>query len=229
MLDIISSLNRIVKYQYVYYQNKSYLSPGLTLNQKQALLDGFPFLLTKELSDIFSFRIENLNFEPHFASFFSLEESLEQCLFYLKNEIPTQVLQELGRPQLSYFRGCFRHDIYQKAIKSYPHNSCMLPIAIGFCKEIYYVNCHKNHTEISPVWICFIGGNLIEYASSLTNLIRTIAECYEENAYYPKFHLFDEELRTGDWSIEEDLSKVESIFKKYNPNYINTWRKIWKN
>jgi hypothetical protein len=228
MSNIIDSLQRIRNHQFAYYENLAYLPLGLTSEQKQILLDGFPFLLTKELSDIFCYQVDSISFDPVF-SLLSLEDSLDQSLFYLGLEIPRQAFYDLGISHLRYFRGCFKSDVYQKVITFYPHDYCLLPIARGFCKEVYLVKCSKAYMETSSIFIQFTGGNLIEYAESLTSLILTIAECYEENAYYPKFDLFDEDFRIGEWIIEENLNKVEFIFEKYNPNHIKTWREIWKN
>jgi hypothetical protein len=225
---IVESLERIVKCQKAYYQNQACLPLGLTNEQKRILMDGFPFEITKELSDAFDYQVESINFEPHITTFLSLEQSIEQSLFSFNNEIPNQVFNALGISNLRYFRGCFKSIVYQKAINTYPYDSFLMPIATGSCRDIYYTKCGKKIVEKSPIWVSFPGENPLEYAGSLTSLMVTIAECYEEGAYYPKFNLYDEEFRTGEWVIEDNLEKVESIFEKYNPDQIDNWRKIWK-
>jgi hypothetical protein len=226
MSSIITSLERIVKCQNAYYQNLAYLPLGLTGEQKQILLDGFPFKLPKELSDLFDYHIESINFEPEIAIFLSLERSLAESLSYLRDEIPSEILNKLTI-DLKYFRGCFKNKIYQQTLENFPHDSCWFPIAQGCCKSTYYTMCNKDMTDKSPVWVKFVGENPIEYADSLTNLMATFAECYEEGAFYPKFELYDPELGIGDWVIEKDIERVESIFEKYNPNHIDNWRGIW--
>jgi hypothetical protein len=93
----------------------------------------------------------------------------------------------------------------------------------GDQQEIYYVLCDNEERLISHVYCQFPGEEPVIYAECVTSLIVTIAQCYQEGAYYIAI---DEE--TGERTIEQDLDKIEPIFEKFNPDQIDTWRKIWK-
>jgi hypothetical protein len=99
----------------------------------------------------------------------------------------------------------------------------ILPLFHGDRQEIYYVLCDNEERMISHVYCQFPGEEPVIYAECVTSLIVTIAQCYQEGAYYIAI---DEE--TGERTIEQDLDKIEPIFEKFNPDRIDTWRKIWK-
>ena len=70
-----------------------------------------------------------------------------------------------------------------------------------------------NSENVAPISSIYLGGGEDEevFFSSLTNMMLTIAECYETGAFY-----FDDEgYLTGSYS------KQESIRQKYNPGTIN--------
>jgi hypothetical protein len=98
-----------------------------------------------------------------------------------------------------------------------------LPLFHGDRQEIYYVLCDNQERLISHVYCQFPDEEPVIYAECVTSLIVSIAQCYQEGAYYIAI---DEE--TGARSIEQDLDKIEPIFEKFNPDQIDTWRKIWK-
>ena len=60
-------------------------------------------------------------------------------------------------------------------------------------------------------------------ASSLTSLLLTILECYQTGAYDIGM---DED--TGITYIKQDTSKLEKIFRKFNPDYLDVWQEIWE-
>ena len=93
----------------------------------------------------------------------------------------------------------------------------------GDRQEIYYVLCDNEERMISPVYCQFPEKEPVIYAECFTSLIMTIAQCYQEGAYYIAV---DEE--TGEKSIQQDLDAIEPIFEKFNPDQIDNWRKIWK-
>ncbi len=97
------------------------------------------------------------------------------------------------------------------------------PLFKGTRDEIYYVLAADPEPTYSHVYCQFPGEEPVIYAECVTSLIVTIAQCYQEGAYYIAI---DEE--TGDRSIEQDLDKIEPIFEKFNPDQIDNWRKIWK-
>jgi hypothetical protein len=103
-------------------------------------------------------------------------------------------------------------------LESYP-----VRLLHGDRQEIYYVLCDNEERMISPVYCQFPNEEPVIYAECVTSLIVTIAQCYQEGAYYIAI---DEE--TGARSIEQDLDKIEPIFEKFNPDRIDNWRKIWK-
>ncbi len=102
-------------------------------------------------------------------------------------------------------------------------NSYPVRLFHGDQQEIYYVLCDNEERLISHVYCQFPGKEPVIYAECVTSLIVTIAQCYQEGAYYIAI---DEE--TGERSIEQDLDKIEPIFEKFNPDQIDNWRKIWK-
>jgi hypothetical protein len=97
------------------------------------------------------------------------------------------------------------------------------PLFKGTRDEIYYVLADDPEPTYSHIYCIFPGEEPIVYAECVTSLIVTIAQCYQEGAYYIAI---DEE--TGARSIEQDLDKIEPIFEKFNPDRIDNWRKIWK-
>jgi hypothetical protein len=97
------------------------------------------------------------------------------------------------------------------------------PLFKGTRDEIYYVLADDPEPTYSHVYCQFPGKEPIVYAECVTSLIVTIAQCYQEGAYYIATN-----EETGERSIEQDLNKIEPIFEKFNPDQIDTWRKIWK-
>ena len=97
------------------------------------------------------------------------------------------------------------------------------PLFKGTRDEIYYVLADDPEPTYSHVYCVFPGKEPMVYAECVTSLIVTIAQCYQEGAYYIAI---DEE--TGERSIEQNLDAIEPIFEKFNPDQIDNWRKIWK-
>ncbi len=93
----------------------------------------------------------------------------------------------------------------------------------GDRQEIYYVLCDNEERLISYVYCQFPDEEPVIYAECVTSLIVTIAQCYQEGAYYIAIN-----EETGERSIEQNLDEIEPIFEKFNPDQIDTWRKIWK-
>jgi hypothetical protein len=76
---------------------------------------------------------------------------------------------------------------------------------------------------ISHVYCQFPNEETVIYAECVTSLIVTLAQCYQEGAYYIATN-----EETGERSIEQNLDAIEPIFEKFNPDQIDNWRKIWK-
>lgn len=148
----------------------------------------------------------------------------------LMKDTPVKISQEL------YHLYEFYNGKYQLAPKLYFHplkqsienivselDSYRLPLFHGDRQEIYYVLCDNEERLVSHVYCQFPNEEPAIYAECVTSLIITIAQCYQEGAYYIAI---DEE--TGERSVQQDLDKIEPIFEKFNPDQIDTWRKIWK-
>jgi hypothetical protein len=171
----------------------------------------------------------------HYENFYNRLDSASQNISlssfqHLANSLPIRFSKELCSLYLSY------DGEYQLAPKLYFYpfkqaiqnqTSSYQPYTVilfhGDRQEIYYVLCDNQERLISPVYCQFPGEEPIVYAECVTSLIVTIAQCYQEGAYYIAI---DEE--TGDRTIEQDLDKIEPIFEKFNPDQIDNWRKIWK-
>jgi hypothetical protein len=172
----------------------------------------------------------------HYYDFYHLESeanSQKMCdrsFQQLTKDIPYKISQELHSLYLSY------NGEYQIAPKLYFYpleqgiqnqmhglQSSSVRLFHGDRQEIYYVLCDHQERLISPVYCQFPDAEPVIYAECVTSLIVTIAQCYQEGAYYIAI---DEE--TGERSIEQDLDKIEPIFEKFNPDRIDNWRKIWK-
>ena len=101
-------------------------------------------------------------------------------------------------------------------------NSFALPLFYGKNKEVYYVVYSPEEKAYSEVWYMKDNSQPKICGINVTSLILSIAECYETGAYYV---VRDEE--TGESSLEQDRSRVEAIFRKFNPDYIDVWQDIW--
>jgi hypothetical protein len=225
MSTISQAIERIISCRKTFFFKNDMLVSSLTSKEIQVLTEGFPFRLPTEIVELYQFCPIGVDIDAGLTFFLPLEEALDICLRSRINyDIPSSILSQLAIPYLKYFKGCFKDEKYQEIFEYYPHNYCELPIIRGYCKEIYHVVCGKQNSISSPVWFKFQDGETVQYTSSLTNLMLTVAECYETGAYYNVFH---EEY--GEWEIESDLERVELIFEKYNPDQIDTWRKIWRN
>jgi hypothetical protein len=93
----------------------------------------------------------------------------------------------------------------------------------GDSNEIYYILCDNKKKVFSNIYCKFPDRETVVYAECLTSWIATIAQCYQEGAYYIAI-----DPESGERKIEQDLDKVEPIFEKFNPNQIDAWRSIWK-
>lgn len=148
----------------------------------------------------------------------------------LINNFPCELSQEL-RILYKYYNGecqiapkLYFHPLSQSIqAQKTESNDYTLPLFHGDRQEVYYVLCDNQERLISHVYCQFPDAEPIVYAECVTSLIVTIAQCYQEGAYYIAI---DEE--TGERTIQQDLDKIEPIFEKFNPDQIDNWRKIWK-
>ena len=106
-------------------------------------------------------------------------------------------------------------------------DNCAIPIFFGRAKELYYIFGYKEEfgrqqREFSEIWYVSEKSEPKICANNLTSLLLTITECYQTGAYYTAI---DE--KTGVSYLKQDKNKLESIFRKFNPDYINIWKEIW--
>ena len=101
-------------------------------------------------------------------------------------------------------------------------NSYAVPLFYGKEEEVYYIVCSPRKQESSAIW--YVKGNSPPKICSMNvaSLMLIIAECYEKRVYY----LVVEE-QTGAHHLNQDKSKLENIFKKFNPDYLDVWKQIW--
>jgi len=107
-----------------------------------------------------------------------------------------------------------------------PEN-CAIPLFFGHGKELYYIIGYKEEfgrkpKEFSEIWYVIENSEPTICAKNLTSLLLTIIECYQTGAYYT---IIDE--KTGTTYLKQDTSKLENIFRKFNPDYIDVWKEIW--
>jgi hypothetical protein len=159
----------------------------------------------------------------------SIPEQISQ-IERLINNFPLKLTQEVHMLYRYYRRECkIAPNLYfntpPQSVQTQTSGSSNYIIRLfhGDRQEIYYVLCDNQERLISHVYCQFPGEEPVIYAECVTSLIITIAQCYQEGACYIAI---DEE--TGERSLEQDLDKIEPIFEKFNPDQIDTWRKIWK-
>lgn len=107
-------------------------------------------------------------------------------------------------------------------------DNCAIPIFYGRGKELYYIFGYKEEfgvkqKEFSEIWYVSEKSEPRICAKNLTRLLLTIIECYQAGAYYTAI---DE--TTGVSYLKQDKKKLEHIFRKFNPDYLNVWQEIWE-
>ena len=149
----------------------------------------------------------------HICKYFSCKLSKELESFYLTYQGNYPIA-----PGLHFYP-------LQEAVKNTRLDLSVYPVRLfrGDRNETYYLLCNSRRKTISPVYCQFLGRKPVVYAECLTSWIATIAQCYQEGAYYIAI-----DSESGERKIEQDLDKVELIFEKFNPNQIDAWRSIWK-
>ena len=192
MSKLTQALKEIVSWLQVNYPEAiSDLRSGLSIKQIEEITKDFPFVLPKEVCELYQFCNGNMVLGNYDLIMYSLESALE----------------------LSNLWECTKQ----------PHsiNNHIWIIFYGDGKDVYYTLADKKEKNSSSIWSAWVGLEPSIYASSLTNLILTVAECYQAGAYYTQF---DED---GYLEIGTDLNKFEKIFQKYNPEQMDAWREIW--
>lgn len=197
MSKLTQALNEIIHWLKLNYpEDVLRFRQGLSINEIKKATHNFPFVLPKEVIELYQFCDGDIMLGPNDFVLYSLNSALKWSPHW------------------------------EEGYKYPPNNdNHILTLMHGLGKDVYYVLCNREVKDYSPVWHAYAGYSSTSvqmYASSLTNLMLTIAECYREGAYYASF---DEEV--GYLTIEQNLEKVEKIFQKYNPEQIDAWREDW--
>jgi hypothetical protein len=207
-----------------YFKSESSLESGsgLTSIQLDEITKHFPFKITREMRQFYQYW--NAELEVACLVFFlPIEKALETYLdLYMYERVSREFFMSLDVKQLS--RKITTHNQnFQEIINKYPHDTCLFPIFRGYCKEFYYIGCRIEEVAESPVWVQYPGDDPIVYSDSLSTLLSTFAECYQNGAFY-----FDTDSYAVGGEPEENLEKFEVTFEKYNHTNIDTWRKLHK-
>ena len=182
--------------------------------------------LIEEASDIIR-QWYMINFPLREETLFS--PGSEEDIRNLPFKIPEEFFRNYGifKTDIEIAPNIFRYNL-DEACKNYlqpdwlEKNSFAFPIFYGKNKEVYYVVCYPEEKVFSEVWYVKENSQPKICGINVTSLVLSIAECYETGAYYV---VRDEE--TGESSLKQDRSKVETIFRKFNPDYIEVWQEIW--
>jgi hypothetical protein len=107
-------------------------------------------------------------------------------------------------------------DFYYRTLKYEPDDNLLMSprhslIIFRWDKSFFYIVCDNKEKESSPVWEVNLSDSPIIAYTSLTSLMCMIAECYETGAYYINKEGF----------LDEDRTKSEPIFRKYNSDIKN--------
>ena len=144
-------------------------------------------------------------------------------------EIPGDFFRNYGifKTDIEIAPNIFRYNL-DEACKNYlqpdwlEKNSFAFPLFYSKNKEVYYVVCYPEEKKFSEVWYVKENSQPKICGINVTSLVLSITECYETGAYYV---VRNEE--TGESFLQQDRSKVEPIFRKFNPDYIEVWQDIW--
>jgi cell wall assembly regulator SMI1 len=207
MSVLIEALERILAW--LLTNQPSYalaLQPGLTYDQIQEKIKGLPFKLPTEVIELYQWRNGTKDSDQHTARFFPgfTFNSLDQALIHYNELIDFSV--KSGRIL------CFdpiSKDSWEENIEpSDRYNTIWFPMFACENKD-YYLAIGNENQEVSTAILNFSIEDPDTYPKyeSLTKMMLTIAECYEENIY----HLL--EFGIGVNNEEQE----ESIRLKYNP------------
>ncbi|MBV6621910.1 MAG: SMI1/KNR4 family protein [Rivularia sp. (in: Bacteria)] len=121
-----------------------------------------------------------------------------------------------GEEDFSRFFSGYAFLSLESAIKEYEELNWKLhwfPIFYLDSRDYFIISCQSE--DLALILRIYLGGGEGEQVlfSSLTNMMLTIAECYETGAFY-----FDDE-----GYLTSSYSKQEFIRKKYNPETRNFW------
>lgn len=164
------------------------ITPGLSLEEIQAITRTIPFTLPREVYELYQWsRGHNQETQTMYTCIFDPYESMALCSLKAAVEL----------------RPIFEDEIDECAIK-YAGKS-LLPVfqtdAENFC-----VVGEWDNKDSSPIIFVSKIGDIVNRYTSLTNMMLTLAECFETSAVS-----FDEE-GYSDW----DLKKFSSAYLKYN-------------
>jgi hypothetical protein len=102
-----------------------------------------------------------------------------------------------------------------------PESGYPFPLFKGDRQEIYFITVSNKRTDSARVYCQFPGMEAILYSECITSLIVAIAQCYQDDAYEATI-----DPVSGKQDISANLSTIELIFDKFNPDTIDSWRAI---
>ncbi|HLP91409.1 MAG TPA: SMI1/KNR4 family protein [Nostocaceae cyanobacterium] len=161
--------------------------PGLTLAEIEEKLQALPFRLPQEVYDLYQWRNGMQNDEMIFVYhyFLTLDQAIELALMYPDN---------YG----------LNSDFFKQHRQAEGYPSYVFPL-FEFEGEYFAVGANTTELETYPVFHIHHGETFA--FTSLTNMILTIAECYETGVY----------TTTPDGDFELDYQQFGAIRRKYNP------------
>ncbi|GBE91860.1 SMI1/KNR4 family protein [Nostoc cycadae] len=198
MLTLTQYLERILVWLQLNQPSfASSLQPGLTRLQIQEKVQNLPLVLSEEFYELYQWRNGVTYGDENFAIFYppytfnSLEFAIEEYYKLIK------------------YAHKFSEQNWVDPAEIW--NNKWLPI-FSFDKEYICIISDENNIEVSQVLHKLMGGGepIIKY-TSLANMMRTIAECYETGIYYVSEH--------GDLEIDE--IRADQIRLQYNDLFEN--------
>jgi hypothetical protein len=170
----------------------------------------------------------NYDLNEYNIAYQSIVGNIDDYRYATMQDFPFDIPSDLSMFYLVY-TGKFQMipNLYSYSLKEAIANAIndlgilLLPVFHGKSGATYYVLCGENH--LSRVYYSLPGEELRVYAECFTSWIVSVAQCYQDGAYYT-----ETDLDSGEMTIKQDLVRVEKIFEKYNPNQIETWQNAWE-
>lgn len=176
-------LDSIIQYTRANNNLKSNLQKGLSFAEIEKILENFPYQIPEEIEQLYHWH-NGINF------YCELE------LFHYHTFLPLENAFATHQDWLKF---------NQEEYLIYPPE--LLPI-FEFQGEYYAVECSLEKEKRGKIWFIY-HENLCVY-NSLENMLTSILECYQTNAY----KIVD---IAGDFETEINEEKVAQIKLKYNP------------
>ncbi|MGL5832221.1 MAG: SMI1/KNR4 family protein, partial [Waterburya sp.] len=142
MSELKQAVDKIVNWLRLNYpENIEGIRPGLSIEEIQEITKDFPFVIPKEIIELYQIYDGMVMFGSMDLSLESLEEALQQSPLWEKCKYPPSSENHIFIIMHSYGKG------------------------------IYYVVCDQEEKDFSPIWYKGMGLEAIIYASNFTNLM----------------------------------------------------------